>query len=307
MPLEQFASGRLELGECKGPHGRLRTLTVWPLEPTDTACVMLPGASWISIDRPFAVGSVEHALIDGIAAAGVAVHRIERSGIGDSEGPACVDLDWDAEVAGSQAGLQALLADERIRRVMLFGVSLGGMVAPVLATGLASAGPAVDRVIVFGSSARPWMECAHGAADRQLQRQGLEEAERRVHAERLAELEELVYVHGLTPVQAFEQYPELREIGPPTYAGQRVAGRVAVFFQQLQRVDLATLWRQLECPVLAVHGGDDWISSSDEAREIADLAQSGRFQQLDGVDHSMRSARGAQEMLGAIRTFFTQA
>ena len=197
LPREQFSSGHLELGECQGPQGRLRTLTVWPKRPTDTAWVLLPGASWISVDRPFALGSVEHDLIDGLVMMGVAVHRIERSGIGDSEGPACVDLDWDTEIAGFQSGLRALLANEAIRRVALFGVSLGGMVAPVLAT--APTGAALERVIVFGSSARPWMECAHGAAVRQLRRQSFEEAERRQRAERLAELEELVYVHGLTP------------------------------------------------------------------------------------------------------------
>ncbi len=308
MPSEQFPSGRLELGECRGPHGRLRTLTVWPQRATDTAWMLLPGASWTSVDRPFALGSVDHALIDGLAATGVAVHRVERSGIGDSEGPACVDLDWDAEIAGFHSGLSALLAQEQVRRVVLFGVSLGGMVAPVLATTLERAkGATLDRVVAFGSSARPWMECAHGAAVRQLERQSFEEAERRQRAEQLAELEELVYVHGLTPAQAFEQYPELQGIGPPTYAGQRVAGRVASFFQQLQLVDLAACWQKLECPVLALHGSDDWISSAEEAREIAELAPAGRFQQLDGVDHAMGPARGAEKVLGALQSFFTQA
>jgi pimeloyl-ACP methyl ester carboxylesterase len=105
----------------------------------------------------------------------------------------------------------------------------------------------------------------------------------------LAALHELVYGAGLSPEQAFERRPDLRDADPASFQGRYVYGRVATFFQQLAAVDVAAAWRAVECPVLALHGSSDWLSLAEDSAEIAALAPQGTLQELAGIDHMMHA------------------
>ncbi len=127
----------------------------------------LPGAHWASEEYPFSPEHPVPALLGKLAQLGIASLRVERFGMGDSEGPPCTLVDFDTEYRGYRAGL-ALLS--RVswcvpERVLLFGHSLGAMVAPLLTVD--DALPVAPRgVITFGASALPISAGLDGALQR---------------------------------------------------------------------------------------------------------------------------------------------
>src|SRR5204862_1262354 len=104
----------------------------------------LPGAHWASEEYPLQPDHPVPALLSALAGAGVASVRVERSGIGDSQGPSCTRVDFETELLGYRAGLRLIQscgwADGR--RIFAFGHSLGAMVPPLLAEAGARAGGA---------------------------------------------------------------------------------------------------------------------------------------------------------------------
>src|ERR1019366_2261518 len=66
---------------------------------------------------------------------GIIVMRVEKSGIGDSQGGPCFDTDFGSESRNYSVALDTLCADPRVdpQRVFLFGHSIGTLIAPRLA------------------------------------------------------------------------------------------------------------------------------------------------------------------------------
>lgn len=141
---------------------RLRTIFVRPATRGPCpALLLLPGLACASQDFVVSPAHPLRALVVALAAAGVATLRVERPGLGDSEGGPCEALGWWQEVAVFRAGLAALarMPDLAVGRLGLFGHSIGGMLAPLVAAD----GP-VRRIAVFGTSALPWSQCVRSSA-----------------------------------------------------------------------------------------------------------------------------------------------
>ena len=68
--------------------------------------------------------------------------RVERSGAGDSLGPACHELDYDTELRHYQEAYDAISRHPWIdpRRIVVYGSSLGATIAPLVAAGRPVAG-----------------------------------------------------------------------------------------------------------------------------------------------------------------------
>lgn len=170
LPGETYALAHVFYDSLGAPGARLRTITVRPHGPgPHPAVLLLPGLACTSVDFVVTPGHPLRPLVTALSAAGVATLRVERPGLGDSEGGPCEALGWWDEVALHRAGLTALAgagwADHEA--IGLFGHSIGGMLAPLVA----SAAP-VRRIAIYGSCALPWSQCVRRAAQRQAPRHG---------------------------------------------------------------------------------------------------------------------------------------
>lgn len=253
---------------------RLRTVLNVPEGPgPHPALLYLQGIRPHTCEHPFDPDAPLRRFAEHFADAGVLVMRVERSGVGDSEGPSCATTDLGFELDTYRAALDHLrtLTD----RVWLFGHSLGGMVAPLLARQ-----PTIAGVAVFGTSALRWLDCVVGTTRRQLRLEGLPDAE----ADRWAELHTLVCREGWTPERAFEQRPHLRSLRSSDCTGETYAGRHVSLFQQLDAIDLLAAWRDVHVPVLAVHGEYDWICTREESETLAHAAR-GSCVELAKIGH----------------------
>ena len=253
--------------------------------PSHPAVLYLPGLGCTSQDRPLAEPQgTDIELLHAVARAGYVTMRVEKSGLGDSDGKPCSELDFHEELAGYRAGLEALLAYDFVDpgRVFLFGYSMGGVMAPFLASD-----EAVLGVAVYGTIFENFLGYMSQNIRRQADRNGLR-GERAILREQ-AYWTRLLEDH-MTPGEVAERHPDLARSAPPGTDDTHLYGRHVSFFHQLQALSLEDAWAEASSDVLAIHGEYDWISASDDHAAIAEVVRvaggSGRYVQLPGLDHT---------------------
>jgi hypothetical protein len=103
-PTESFPGSTLILDHVGAPGRRQRVFLTRPDGPGRFPVVMLlRGFSCRSCEFPFAPNAPLRLLLGAWARAGYCTYRVEKPGVGDSEGPPCPDNDFSAELAGARA------------------------------------------------------------------------------------------------------------------------------------------------------------------------------------------------------------
>jgi pimeloyl-ACP methyl ester carboxylesterase len=287
LPIETSDSGEVQLGSVEVGGYRLRTLAnVPPSEGPHPAVLYLQGVRGRSCEYPLDPGATMRRLVDGWTGAGLLVLRVERSGVGDSEGPPCSVTGLDAELDGYVAGLDHLLsrADVDPRRIFLFGQSFGTMTAPLLAIERSVAG-----VMVYGATGARWHDCVVDTSRRQRLLAGVEPARVEAEVALWAELHGLVCREGWTPARVFEQRPHLRALHSLDCVGETLWGRHVSLYQQLDAIDLFSVWGAIGragVPVLVARGEYDWICTREEGEAIVRATgASARYEELPHTGH----------------------
>lgn len=267
LPSEVVAGHEVLYEELDRGDARLRTIVTRPKDAgRSPALLFLQGISCESVDFGATPAATLCRLIHAWAAEGFVTMRMEKRGVGDSEGEDCTTLDFDTEVADFDAALTALAAHDFVDpdAIFVFGHSVGGMIAPLLDPARVLRGR-----IVYGTSAVPWFSCMESSTARQLA------------------------LRGATPVQVARGVETLRAklaglLGED--AIELVDGRGPAFHRQLQGHDLRGAWRRVAAPVLVIHGEYDWVVGPEEGQEIVDLvnrraARTAEFLRIAEVDH----------------------
>jgi dienelactone hydrolase len=156
LPFEEMKNATVEYSSVVASPGvRLRTIVSVPLNPSGgrfPAVLLIQGGGCGSIDAPFSSTVAQPGLVHAIGSQGFVTLRVEKSGVGDSQGPPCDSIGFKEELAGYQAALKFLQAHPSVdtQRVFLIGISLGGLFAPLLAEETKVAG-----ISVYGTLVRP--------------------------------------------------------------------------------------------------------------------------------------------------------
>lgn len=290
IPSERIEGGFVELDSVLGYGGaRLRTITTVPDSPgTHPALMFLQGIRPTSCEFPLEPDHPTLRLVAGWTKGGFVVQRVERSGVGDSDGPSPARTDLGAELDGYDAGLEALFARSDVdrNRVFLFGHSFGGMLSPLVALERSLAG-----VIVFGSSSARWHECVVATSRRRLELTRPSDPRLARRLELWEELHALVCRGGRTPADLFGARPDLRELRSHDCEGDTLYGRQVALVRELDGLDLRAAWGALGregSRVLALHGEFDWICSSKDAADIAaDSGPHAEHREIDRMGHDM--------------------
>ena len=300
-PLVDLPGLETEYGVVRTSEGvRLRTILTRPKGST----ARLPAiflAQWVSCGSlDFAAGQ-QNQLRKIADTPGIVLIRVERSGTGDSEGPACSALDYDTEVRHYREAFDQVARHFWIDpgRIVIYGSSLGSTTAPLIAEGKKVAGVAVqgggaltylERMINFD---RIYLERSGKYAPARIQ----EEMSRRIpfHVEYLE--------HGKTPEQIEHERPELKGVwhsirgaaeAPPHY------GRPYAWHQQAARKDFLEAWTKVQAPVLVVYGEYDQFETRHGHQLIADTVNKLRpgtatFIQVPRADHEIEFYASAED------------
>lgn len=261
-PREPASTGVDVVYEAVRVNGTLRRVitTVPASAPGQRPAVLVVGGiGCFSIDDATADDAYRH-LAHDLSRRGFLVVRVEKSGIGDSQGPPCPETDFEQELAGYDAALRQMLADPRVdsRSVFVFGHSIGAIGAPELAARHPIAG-----LIVTQGVGRTWFEYDLINFRRQLELADVDPAqidqsllEKARCASRMLMLgEPLERIVASAPSCA----PYLSYPASQRYMTQ-VAGR-----------NIAELWSAVNADVLAIYGPSDFITDEPDHRRIVDL------------------------------------
>ena len=237
------------------------------------AVLFVQGIDRESLDFGARVGAPVRELVHGWARAGFVTMRVEKRGVGDSDGD---EGGFDVELSDARAALRALAADAAVdpRAIFLFGHSVGGMIAPLLCEEPGAGGePLVRGVVVLGTSARGWLECVAASTRRQLTLAGwsAEAIEERVSRE--------------------------REEG--------FGVRTPAYHAELAARDVGAAWDRVACDVLVIAGEHDVVVGDDEQAEIAARVGArrpggaARLVRIAGMDHWMTRHASLADCLAA--------
>ena len=285
LPTAAVPNSRTILGEVDCRDARLRTLVTCPeTSGPHPALLFIPGISCASVDYWHDPTAPLGQLVHGLARAGMVTMRVDKRGVGDSEGGPAASVDFDTEVAGFAAALTALAEVDEVdnEAIFIFGHSVGGMIAPLLA-----AAHPLRGIAVYGSSPWRWQACMMASLRRQLELSGRRDAELEAQLALYADLYHAIFSAALSPARAAARAPALASCGDQCF------GRTPSYLRQLEAADIADAWSRVDCPVLAIHGEYDWVASAAETARIVELVarddpNAARHLELAGTDHLMR-------------------
>lgn len=274
---ETVPGSTVHYGSVTVPAGyRLRTILTRPeqsplaREGRHPAFLYVQGIICQTIDRPNMPEAADTRLVHAMAAAGFVTMRVDKPGLGDSEGPPCNQIDFQTELDGFTAALRQLAAMPEVdpERIYVFGHSMGGVIAPYL-----SAAVPVRGTIVYGTLARTWFEYQLENVRRQAALSpGVSEAD--ITDAVLAETRtsSTILVDKKTMGDAWNRWPELRQPAQGLMLDENhIATRGMAFFHQLQDLNLARAWQNSTGAVLAVYGEYDWVTSLHDHELIAKI------------------------------------
>jgi pimeloyl-ACP methyl ester carboxylesterase len=289
LPAEQIPGVDVELSSVLSDRGyRVRTVVTRPKGMSGRR----PGiflAGWLSCDSvEIPVGPPDgfNRLLRGIAAkSGFVMMRMDKPGIGDSEGGPCSALDFETELAAYRAAYRAFRAraDVDPDRIIVLGMSNGGGFGP-LVTGDAKAAGFVSS----GGWSKTWFEHMMEVERRRLTLRGEEPGDVSTKMKATAELYDR-YLNGRrTPGDVIRDHPHLAPLWPGDPVRQY--GRPAAFYWQLQALNLAEVWSKVDVPTLALWGEHDWVMSREDHELIAALVNrnrpgAGTFRAVPKMNH----------------------
>jgi pimeloyl-ACP methyl ester carboxylesterase len=288
VPLEKQAAYDIEYGSVHSGTGRRRVIVTRPHDTAKHPAVLLIGGiGCYSLDgllRPAELRDPYAKILDALTRAGYVTMRVEKSGMGDSEGPPCSDprSDFDAEVRGNAAGLAQLESLDFVDRgnVFLIAHSIG----PLAAAQIAAKHP-VRGLVLAETIGTGWLEYDLTNVRRQLLLSGAsyDEVDRRVRH------------HEICAHRFFIE----KQPADKTCAADLEAPAPYTYMQQLGSLDLAPLWKQIDAPVLIFYGTADFVTDDYQHQYLTNMINAfhpGRatYVRIDGMDHGLTLA-GSQK------------
>src|SRR5688572_32246276 len=207
--LEEIPGLDSRYGVLQAPDGtRLRTILTRPAGTGGRlpAILFVQWLSCDSIELPAKQQDGWSRMLRRVAQeSGYAMMRTEKAGVGDSEGD-CASLDYATELAGHRAALAALRRSPDVdpERIVIFGASMGGNYAPLVAAGVPVAG-----VMIWGGGAKTWFERMMGFERRAKELSGVPAAELDAHMHRLARFFVAYLLDGEDPAAIAREQPAL--------------------------------------------------------------------------------------------------
>lgn len=254
----------------RDPAGhRLRVIATHPNQGANGRFPVIFVVGWLSCDTveaPPGTTDATQLMLQGLVRIrGFATVRLEKAGVGDSEGD-CASADFTAELAAYRQAFRHLTSYSFVdpAEIFLFGMSNGGGFAPLVAEGAPVKGYVVD-----GGWIKTWYEHMLEIERRRLSLGGHPPSEINPLMGSIAELYGAYLLEHRSPADIFVSRPELKALweGDPGHQ----YGRPIAYYQQLQALNLMAAWAGTRSPVLALHGEFDWIMSRSDLELLVQI------------------------------------
>ena len=287
VPREEHSGIETIYTSITSDYGIHQRLIITHPEPEQTypGIVVLQGLSCSTIELlPNDTANYKKVFNALINETNMAVLRIEKPGMGDSEGH-CSQADFHTELNGYLRAIEYFLEQPYVdkSRVIVYGNSMGSALAPYMANTYGLAG-----VISDGTFYRSWFEHMLEIERRIKRMQGDDEA---TISKKINQAYIPLYYEMLIKKRSYGDIvtdnPMLAEFN--YHAPEHMYGRPVAYYHQMQDFDFAAAWADLKVPVKIRWGTVDWImSESDNDMIIQTLKRVGhqdhelyKYPQLD--------------------------
>lgn len=258
---------------------RMRTIITRPrAKGTYPGFFFIQGFSPVSYDFTLATSTGDVQTLDGpllhdFAKSGFVTIRVEKPGVGDSEGGPFAPMDFLTELDIYGQTLKQLKAMREVdsSNVFIFGHSMGGSFGPMVA-----AENPVKGLAVYGVAARTWFEYLLDTIRYQGLVAGDSHANTDERVRKGARLMALVMLENKSPEEIKRSHPKLAAEVDAYFPGGLFNGKSLEFWRQLGQINHAELWSKLDSYVLAAKGAADFVVYEADHKLIADIVNRAR-------------------------------
>ena len=267
---------------------RLRTVMTYPKNASQLPGVLfIQGMGCGSIDNPLDTGNSQMKLINHITRSGFVTLTVEKSGVGDSEGTPCNELNFLDEAEGYREALLNLATKVPVvdtSKIFIVGHSLGGVWAPLIADSRK-----VKGIAVYGTIGRNYPEYLVESRRAVAEALGLSMEQRDHYVKEHAKCIGLLQATEFDRERAILIRPDCED------ELSLLSVRSMEFHKQLSEINIPSLWNRFAGSVLSVWGEMDFLSLRGDHEQIATLInqptpERARFITIPGADHSMGKA-----------------
>ncbi|MGI9544452.1 MAG: alpha/beta fold hydrolase [Cyclobacteriaceae bacterium] len=290
LPLERYPDTEVRYESVLSNRGQeIRTIITYPKKARGKlpALFVVGGLSCSSIEvfPGRAVSGWTRVLTDLATKTGMVVMRVEKPGVGDSNG-ACSESSFEDDIAAFRSSLESLRSKSYVdtSKVIIYGSSMGSALAPYLANEYPVAG-----VISDGTFVKTWFEHMLEIERRILKFQGNtgEEVMKKMN-EGYIPLYYGMLIEKKSYAEVLQEKPWLAKYN--YHDPEHMYGRPVSYYHQVQDFNFAKGWQELKVPVRIVRGTNDWImSDQDNDLIIALLEDQGhqdhQLYRYPGLDH----------------------
>ncbi|MEK6675250.1 MAG: alpha/beta fold hydrolase [Planctomycetota bacterium] len=282
------------------PGHRVRTFVAKPASEGKHPAVLIitgiPGPQSIESPTPDAHPMIS--LIYRLTQAGYVTMRVERPGVGDSEGVDLQATTVAADVASFRAALAKLRSYDFVdeNKVYVFSHSLGAALAPMVAADQKIAG-----IVTFAGFYRPWPAGLVDSMQRQWKLELVPDDERKTKETALKGFLDQYLTKKEKPSDILAKTPDLAQmLGRGVIDRDFVVGMPAKYGQELAEFNGPTAWSSVRVPVLAIWGESDYIADKSDSQQIVDSVNKsqpgkGKFISMPETDHMMGKAVDQEE------------
>jgi dienelactone hydrolase len=235
---------------------RIRTIVTRPHAPgRHPVLFLIQGLGPATVDQPLGGPEPYSRILGEFAKSGYVTVRVEKPGIGDSEGGPFGDLDFHTELAAYRRAMTDVRAYSFVDgdKVFIFGHSMGGVFGPIIASEMA-----IKGIAVYGTVAKTSTEYFLENWRRQAILAGNDPAYADSMLRDLAAALHHLLVEQKQPDEILRVRPDLRSTLTKLAPAGKIDGRSVAFWSQLATKNLPGYWAKGNAHVLAIWGRNDF-------------------------------------------------
>ncbi|KOY84950.1 hypothetical protein AD998_01205 [bacterium 336/3] len=283
-PKEITFANRTIYGEIPVNNAVLRSIiTVPQKEGKYPAVIFIQGVGCYPVDTPMDTTYGHVQMLRHLSKNNIVTMRVEKSGVGDSQGTPCEKLDFQTELAHFTEALKALKTYPFVDKdnIFVIGHSLGGVIAPMIAQKENAKG-----VVVYGTIGQNWTNYLIDSRKAMAIQKG----------EDYEDVEEWTKNVTDCSVRFFMQKQHLDSVFKYNSDCQdflkRFSFRSPQYWYQLSEINVAQQWKEYNGYVLSIWGESDRSTFASEHQLITNIInqhnpKKGTFIKINRADHKM--------------------
>lgn len=279
---------------------RIRTFVTRPkAEGKRPVLFWIQGINASSVEQPLTGPGGTSRILKSFSDDGYVTIRVEKPGVGDSEGGPALDVGFDEELDIYRQTLKALDKYDFVDRsqVYVFGHSMGGCHAPIVCAELP-----VKGIITYGTVSDSWLEWQIKAERIQSPLGGATRAQVDRDVRKTVALYHYIYNEKRSIAWIKENRPELKEAADQASPdGKMMSVRSIRYMQEVNDKNFCEFWAKLgQTRVLALFGEFDFVALQSCQEQVASAVNAANpgmavYQVVPQSDHGFMKQTTMQE------------